>query len=64
MVETVICLRLSVFGVRCFVHHNCCDNSLQNGFEPGCVFDVDVVAVGCFAVAELVKMSELLNLFL
>ena len=64
MVETVICLRLSVFGVRCFVDHDCCDNCLQNGFEPGYVFVVDIVAVGCFAVADLVKMSELLKLFL
>ena len=64
MVETVICLWLSVFDIRCFVDHDCCDNCLQNGFKPGCLFVVDVVAVGSFAVAELMKMSELLKLFL
>ena len=57
VVETVIWLRLSVFGVRCCVDHDCCDNFLQNGFEPCCLFVVDVVAVGSFAVGELVKMS-------
>ena len=57
VVEIVNCLRLSVFGIRCFVDPDCCDNCLRNGFESVCLFVVDdFVAVDSFAVVEVVKM--------